>query len=333
CRVASMKIVVIHTGARSSVLRQTLNTREWEAYAGNATDITSALYALGHEAIRLTDGPSLVDSLIELRPDVAWICSGGIQGRDPATHLPGLLEMLGLDYVGSTPLPAGLADNKARAKVLLRDVGITTPDFSVVRAGTIPHSTVASDYPVVVKPVCGMCSCGVRRADNFTELQDAVAALQQRYRDDVLVERFVAGIDVTVSVLQEAGATLRCLPPVQRFFGGRDDPAFAHFALPHPQSQLREGPPVAADLTQFQHAAMSATAASAFAVLGLRHFARIDLRISDSAMWFLEANHKPDLTRTSLFALSAKLAGLDYHDLIRHILTTASQNPTGQGSG
>ena len=323
-----MKIAVIHTGAKSSVLRQTWGTREWEAYRDNATDITSALGALGHNAMRLTDGRTLVDSLSKVRPDVSWICSGGIQGHDPATHLPALLEMLGLDYVGSTPLPAGLADNKARAKALLRDAGVPTPDSSVVPAGTIPLSTVTSGYPVVVKPVCGMCSCGIVRADSFSELRHAVAALQRRYHDDVLVERFVPGIDVTVSVVQAVGGILRCLPPLQRFFGGRDDPAFAHFALPHPNSQLREGPPVPADLTEAQHAAVSTLAASTFAILGLRHFARVDFRIADSTIWCLEANHKPDLTRASLFALSAKLAGLGYHDLIRHILTTASQNLT-----
>jgi D-alanine-D-alanine ligase len=318
-----MRIAVISTGARSSVLRQTVNTREWEAYSENAADITSALSALGHDTIRLTDGRTLVDALTDAHPDMAWICSGGIQGHDPATHLPALLEMLGVDYVGSRPLSAGLADNKARAKALLRDAGIATPDFTIVRADTTPPATITSGYPVIVKPVCGMCSCGVHRADSLPALRHAVALLQQRYRDDVLVERFVAGIDVTVGVVEGAGTAVRCLPPLQRFFGGTDDPAFAHFALPHPHSQLREGPPVAADLSELQHAALCRMAASAFAVLGLRHFGRFDFRISDSTVWFLEANHKPDLTRTSLFTLSARLAGLEYHELIRDILTTA----------
>ncbi len=325
-----MKIAVIHTGARSAVLRQTSNTREWEAYRDNASDIAAALDALGHDVIRLTDGRTLVDSLSQVRPDLAWICSGGIQGRDPATHLPALLEMLGLDYVGSTPLAAGLADNKARAKALLRDAGVTTPEFSVVPAGTAPLETATSDYPVVVKPVCGMCSCGVRRADSFSEVRHAVAALQHRYDDAVLVERFVAGMDVTVGVVQAAGGALRCLPPLQRCFAGRDDPGFAHFALPHPQSQLREGPPVAADLTDAQRTALCTMAESAFAVLGLRHFARVDFRISDSAIWFLEANHKPDLTRTSLLAVSARLAGLDHHALVGAILESASASPAGR---
>jgi D-alanine-D-alanine ligase len=129
-----------------------------------------------------------------MRPDAAWICSGGIQGQDPATHLPALLEMLGLAYVGSTPLAAGLADNKAKAKALVRNAGITTPDFRVVPAGGTPSPTITSDYPVMVKPVCGMCSCGVFRADSFPELSRGVAALQREYHSDVLVERFVAGI-------------------------------------------------------------------------------------------------------------------------------------------
>jgi D-alanine-D-alanine ligase len=318
-----MKIAVISTGARSSVLRQTASTREWEAYLQNAADITSALDALGHEAIHLTDGRRLIDELTIAGPDLVWICSGGIQGYDPATHLPALLEMLGLDYVGSRPLAAGLADNKARAKALLRDAGIATPEFTVVPPGSVPAGGLATGFPVVVKPVCGMCSCGVQRVDSMRELRQAVAALQRRYRDDVLIERFVGGKDITVSVAGDA-TTLRCLPPLQRFFGGRDDPAFAHFPLPHPQARLREGPAAPAVLTEWQRAAVSTTAASAFKVLGLRHFARFDFRVAESGIWFLEANHKPDLTRTSLFANAARLAGIGYHELIQDIVGLAA---------
>ena len=320
-----MKIAVIHTGARSSVIRQTPNTREWEAYLDNALAITTALRDLGHDAVQLSDGLALIESLCELRPDVAWVCSGGIQGRDPATHLPALLEMLGVDYIGSAPLAAGLADNKAKAKAFLRGFGILTPDFSVVPAGAVLLSSTTSDYPVIVKPVCGMCSCGLFLANSFVELQHAVATLHERYRNDVLVEKFVSGTDVTVSVVQIAGGMPRSFPPLQRFFGDRDDPAFAHFELAHPNSQLREGRSVPAVLTEIQRAALSRVSESAFSALGLRHFARLDFRTSDSSIWYLEANHKPDLTPTSLFALSAKLDGLDYHNLIHHILTTASE--------
>jgi D-alanine-D-alanine ligase len=317
------KIAVIHTGDSSSVFRRTVNTREWEAYRDNAADIASALGVLGHEAIRLTDGRSLIAELSEQHPDLVWICSGGIQGRDPATHLPALLEMLGLDYVGSRPLAAGSADNKARAKALLHGLGVRTPEFSVVAAGAAPTRSVASRYPVVVKPVCGMCSCGVFRAASFSQLAAAVAALQRRYHDDVLIERYVDGIDVTVGVLQDAAGMLRCLPPLQRFFAARDDPKHAHFSLPHRNSELREGPPMAADLAETERQAVCAMAETAFRGLGLRHVGRLDFRISGSEIWFLEANHKPDLTRTSLLAMSARLAGLDHHELIGHILASA----------
>jgi D-alanine-D-alanine ligase len=111
-----MNIAVISTGEPSAVLRRTVSTREWEAYSQNAADIAAALAALGHAVVRLTDGPALVGALSHVRPDLAWVCSGGIQSRDPATHLPAVLEMLGLDYVGATPLAAGLADHKARGK-------------------------------------------------------------------------------------------------------------------------------------------------------------------------------------------------------------------------
>jgi D-alanine-D-alanine ligase len=313
---------VIHTAEPSAVLRRTVNTREWEGYRDNARDIASAIDALGHQAVRLADGRTIVDALSDEAPDLAWICSGGIQGRDPATHLPALLEMLGLEYVGSRPLAAGLADTKARAKAVVRAAGTRTPEFAVVREGAPPPPALEFGYPVVVKPVCGMCACGVIHTATRAELDAAVASLQRRYHDDVLIEQYVDGLDVTVSLLHDGSVS--CLPPLRRFFAPREDPAYAHFPLPHPSSQLREGPPVVADLSETERRALCAAAETAFAALGLRHFARLDFRIAGAEVWFLEANHKPDLTRASLFATSARLAGLDYPTLIGRILTAAS---------
>ncbi|HET8625242.1 MAG TPA: hypothetical protein VFM14_16905 [Gemmatimonadales bacterium] len=323
-----MKVAVVHTGDASAVLRRTWNTREWEAYRDNAAHIASALEVLGHDVIRLTDGRLLIDALSKLQPNVVWICSGGIQGHDPATHLPALLEMLGLDYVGSRPLAAGLADNKARAKAIVSAAGVRTPEFTVVSSGAAPAPAGLPGYPAMVKPVCGMCSCGVFRAADFSELEAAVGELQRRYAADVLIEQFVPGNDLTVSVLQDGSGSIRCLPPLQRFFADRDDPAFAHFDLPHPSSRLREGVAVAAELGDSMVQALSAMAKAAFAGLGLRHFARLDFRVSGSDIWFLEANHKPDLTRTSLFATSARLVGLNHPRLIAQILESAT-GPNG----
>jgi len=317
-----MRVAVISTGERSAVLRRTVSRREWEAYGENAADIAASLSSLGHEVVRLTDGRSLIDALGETCPHLAWVCSGGIQGRDPATHLPALLEMLGLDYVGSPPLAAGLADNKARAKVVVRDAGAHERKIGRRDAGISPAAIVTPACPVVIKPVLGMCSCGVRRAATPGDLERAVALLQQRYRDEVLIERYVEGIDVTIPVI-EVGNTVRCLPALQRFFAGRDDPAYPHFDLPHPRSELREGPAMPVALEAVQLDALRTMARTAFAALGLRHCARFDFRIAASGVWFLEANHKPDLTRASLFARSAALAGLTHEELIGVILSAA----------
>jgi D-alanine-D-alanine ligase len=174
----------------------------------------------------------------------------------------------------------------------------------------------------MVKPVCGMCSCGVKKAHNLQELRHAVAVLQRRYPDQVLIERLVDGFDITVPVLEARGVP-RCLPPLQRFFADRNDPACQHFLLPHPSSELREGRPIPAVLSHAQHRAACDVARAAFTVLGLRHCARIDLRLSGLTAWFLEANHKPDLTRNSLFAQSAALAGIEYEELIDRLLAGA----------
>jgi hypothetical protein len=102
-----MMIAVVSTGATSSVLRRTVATRDWEAYTSNAAEIGSTLEVLGHEVIRLTDGRVLVDALSATRPIWCGPAAAEFRATIPATHLPGLLEMLGVSYVGSRRLPAG----------------------------------------------------------------------------------------------------------------------------------------------------------------------------------------------------------------------------------
>lgn len=322
-----MRILVVRTGNTRQVLRESVQTREWTSYRNNSVSIRDALRELGHAVKVIPDGRRLSRRLAWFRPELAWVCSGGIQGRDPACHLPSALESLGIPYVGSTPLAAGIADNKLTAKALVSSAGIRTPRaVTVERNRPLPDFDLA--FPVVVKPIHGLCSCGIRKVEERRELGDAVAELQDRYGTSILIEEYIEGKDLSVPVLQRG--ELVAFPPLRRQFRWDVTRSDAHWRRPHPASQMLEGPASIAKLKSGEIENLSQAAIRACSVLGIRHFARVDFRYDGSEFFFIEANHKPDLRPTSLFAISAASIGVTYRHLIQSILEEAvrDQQPT-----
>lgn len=324
-----MITAVIRSGDYSRVINRTYNTREWEGYGENAACISDALRKLGHTCHILEDGLHLSQTLAELRPDLVWICSGGIQGRDSATHLPGQLEMLGIRYVGSTPLASGISDNKVLAKMLASQAGVPTPDFRVVRVGDPEISTLLfPPFPLIVKPVCGLCTCGVFKVERQEELLARIHELQERYHSDVLVETYVQGMDISVCCV-ETKEGLRFFPIMERFFKKNPPQDGITFNKQHPRAELYEAPAIRASLEQPIATQLEETARALFRLLQLRHFARIDFRVSGSDYFMIEVTHKPDLTRNSVFVKSAEFDGLPFDDLIALIVGASLRYTTG----
>jgi len=324
-----MITAVIRSGDYSRVIKRTFNTREWEGYEENAACISDALRRLGHTCHVLEDGIHLAQALSDLRPDLAWICSGGIQGRDSATHLPGQLEMLGIRYVGSTPLSSGISDNKVLAKALTAQAEIPTPNHWVVRRGDSDMASIPfPPFPLMVKPVCGLCTCGVFKVDRKEDLNARIHQLQERYHSDVLVESYVPGLDVSVCCV-ETKEGVRIFPIMERHFARHPPQNEGTFIKQHPRAELYEAPSTRASLEKSVTAQLEETARAIFRLLRLRHFTRIDFRVSGSDYFMIEVTHKPDLTRNSVFVKSAELAGLTFDELIAQIVETALRNSPG----
>lgn len=306
-----MRIAVIRPPAREDVVRRRVQVREWEGYEENARDICAALGDLGHEAIVLRDGSGLAASLRALTPDAAWVCSAGGQGRDPMAHLPAVLELMGLSYVGSLPLAAALADHKPTAKRLFRALGVPTP-----------ADGDACGFPCVIKPANGLAGCGVFLAHDEAQLHSHAAAVRARYGPDMLVERYIEGVDITLAMIEVDGR-IEFLAPLLRSVSWRSDDIPGD-ELEHPRSGLAEGPPaeLPAD-AGIDLAALRRHALAAFRGVRLRQLARMDFRVGPAGAFLLEANHKPDLRRAGLVATAARLAGLAYPELVRTLLDGA----------
>jgi D-alanine-D-alanine ligase len=195
-----MKIAVLK-GGRS--LERTVSLR-------SGAQAQDALRRLGHEVVPIDVGPELVAQLHEARPQAAFIALHGRDGEDGTVQA--LLETIDIPYTGSGPAACQGCTDKALAKRLLRAAGIPTPDFHSLRqdsfkelgaAGALPDIERALGFPVVVKPASGGSALGVKFAHSSEELPRALVGAFS-YDGKVVIERYVKGRDLAVSVL--AGA-------------------------------------------------------------------------------------------------------------------------------
>ena len=128
-----LRLAVIYAGAKSSdgaVINQTSNPRSWKSYEAVAHDIAQALGRLGCKHVSvIPEDMRLGERLRQEGIHMAWLNTGGVQGYDSAAHASAMLEMLGLPYIGHSPLSAATLDNKYVFKRQLRASGINTAPF------------------------------------------------------------------------------------------------------------------------------------------------------------------------------------------------------------
>jgi len=255
---------------------------------------------------------SLLSYLTNARPDVVWPALHGASGEDGA--LRGLLDFIGIPFVGSTSGAARLAWDKPTAKVLVSRAGIATPRwialsrdaFRELGAQSVLDSlTEELPIPLVVKPAQGGSAQGVTLVDDRLALPRAMVDAYT-YCDTALVEQKIVGTEIAVGILDTGDGPV-ALPAVEIqplsgvfSFEARYNAGETRFYTP-----ARLDPAIAARAAD--------VALLAHTTLGLRHLSRVDLIVDAAGTpWFLEANVLPGLTETSLLPLALEAAG---HDL------------------
>lgn len=255
---------------------------------------------------------SLLRHLRETRPDVVWPALHGASGEDGA--LRGLLDFIGVPYVGSRADAAHLAWDKPTAKTLVARSGVRTPTsitlprdaFRELGADAILEE-IADEFsgPLVVKPAQGGSAQGVTMVEDRDLLPRAMVDAYT-YWDVALVEQRITGTEIAIGIIDSGDGPV-ALPAVEieplsgvYSFEARYNAGETRFYVP-----ARVGEDVAA---RAAHAALAAHTA-----LGLRHLSRVDMIIDGTGTpWFLEANVLPGLTETSILPQALEAAG---HDL------------------
>jgi D-alanine-D-alanine ligase len=301
---------------------------EREVSLASGRRIAEALAGIGIETRSADIDPGLLPTLTDDPPDAVFLALHGPAGEDGAIR--GILDLLEIAYVGSGTDACRIAYDKPTAKAALRAARLVTPPaiavphttFRELGASAVLDRIVAQlGLPLVTKPAQGGGSAlGAAIVTDADSLPTALVSCFS-YGDTALVERFVDGIEVAVSVV-DTGAGPLPLPAVE--IVPTSGPLFDYAARYTPGRTEYHVP---ARLSDRQAAAVAQAAESAHRGLGLRDLSRVDIIVRDDVPHVLEVNVAPGMTETSLLPMAAVAADLDVGVLCQDLLHVAANRP------
>jgi D-alanine-D-alanine ligase len=304
-----------------------------EHYSAKTVEkVAKALEKGGHSVKVIEGGMNFIDEMKDFmpkvvageRPGMFFNMAYGIQGQNRYTHVPAMLEMLGIPYVGSGPEAHAVVQDKVMTKIVLQKNNIPTPGFWVF---STPEDTFDDlVFPVIVKPKMESTSMGMKVVDNWTDLKDAVAEQMEKYSQDILVEQFIPGREFAVGILGN-GSHIEVLPIVEIDLQG--NPNKIQTISDKKETPLDKICP--AKLTENQEAEMKRISLESFKKLGINDFARVDFRMDkDGNVYILELNSMASLGVTGSFVHAAKTAGYTYDSLINKIFDVSAMRYFGE---
>jgi D-alanine-D-alanine ligase len=285
--------------------------REISLLSGNA--VLAALKGAGIDAHAYDPAERSLYQLKHDGFDRVFIALHGRFGEDGTVQ--GALEVLGMPYTGSGVMASALAMDKWRTKLVWLASNIPTPRYRVVEADTDWWSVVAElGLPLIVKPAREGSTIGITRVTSVDRDELATAYVAAAKHDDlVIVEEFVAGTELTASILDE-----RALPLIRiEAPEGNYDYHNKYFS-----DDTKYFCPSGIDASLER--AIQAQSLAAFRVVGCSGWGRLDLIMKPDGRWtFLEVNTSPGMTAHSLVPMAARQAGLSFADLCVDILRGA----------
>jgi D-alanine-D-alanine ligase len=290
--------------------------REISLRSGKAC--ADALERLGFRATRIDVDRNVAAALAAAKPDVALNLLHGRPGEDGT--IQGLLEVLAIPYTHSGVLASALAMQKDRAKIVMREAGVPVPEGVVVNRLDAARAH-ALERPYVIKPIAEGSSVGVFIVtEAHTHPPQELTRSDWAFGEDVLVERYIAGKELTCAVMGEKALDVIEIVPTVKFYDyeAKYAPGGSKHLLPAPLKP-----------NVYQEARR--LAALAHRALGCRGVSRADFRYDDrmegtQGLVCLEVNTQPGMTETSLVPELAAFAGIPFEELVRWMVEDASLN-------
>jgi D-alanine-D-alanine ligase len=317
-RVATNKKLVTHYSSPFTRLRIGVlmggrsGEREISLRTGRA--VHKALLRRGYKAVAIDVDGSLPERLKRQKIELAFLALHGPGGEDGT--MQGFLETLGIPYTGSGVRASAMAMHKATTKMVLAAHGIPVPAGTVVRKGERAMKPARLTWPLIVKPAAEGSTIGISIVCKPSEWRAALARAHRHDREAV-VEAYVPGHEITVSVLKGSRGT-NALPTVEIVAPG----GFYDYAAKYTKGRSRYlcPAPLPAAVTR----RVTDLAVRSYDLLGCDGAARVDFRVTPKGKpYVLEVNTIPGMTETSLLPMAAAKAGMDYDTLTEKILESA----------
>ena len=279
---------------------------------------------------------NIIEDLVQLnlyQPDVIFnLCEGYREKSYFELHMAALWELLKIPYTGNPPLTLGISLNKVLTKKLLESKRIPTPMYQIYRQ--IPEKTYLS-FPLIAKPSCEDASLGITQdsvVNDFEQMCEIVKILLEKYKQPVLLEKYIEGREFNVSILGNNPPKILAISEID--FSQVDKKFYpitsyeAKWLTDHPL--YHKTPAICpAKISDELESKLKDTALRVYALLGGRDYGRVDMRVTSSgAIYVLEFNPNPDISLDAGYAKAIKTAKMTYNQFINFILHEALNRKT-----
>lgn len=293
--------------------------------------IKHGIESIGHECVFIEADENVAENIKLVKPDLVFNRSEGLKGESRESHVPAILEMLGIPYVGSNILTTSLALNKGWTKKILEYHKVRSPKFEIV--STIEEGEFDLAFPLILKPNEEGSSIGINE-DNVvhskSELQKKLIEMFKLYQQPILIEEFISGREISAGVIGNLNQGFEMLSLIEvdfskfpstvgEVFGQRAKTLYDdldHYICP-------------ATLDDSLKKLIEETTIEICKILDVKDFARLDFRLNkDNELYFLEINPLPgmdfDLESKdfSFYPYMAFKSGYTYDQLIEKIITS-----------
>ena len=299
-------------------------SREREISLKTGKAILKALHAKGYETCGIDVGQNIAEVLLKKKIDCAFLALHGKFGEDGT--IQGMLELMRIPYTGSGVLASALAMNKVMAKKVFHTERIPTPFFEVFHRSLLQKGStlrISLPLPVVVKPASEGSTIGVSIVKDEGALEAALKKAAE-YDEELLVEEFMKGKEITVGILDGLPLPIIEIVPRSGFYDYRSKYTKGETEYIIPARIPRE-----------KYLSAQEISLKAYRALGCSGCVRVDVMADeDHRPYVIDVNTMPGMTETSLLPKAASFAGIVFEDLVERILLGASlKTETGRNHG
>lgn len=295
-------------------------------------EVFAALEKQGHElSLHKLDGEdqSLL-AIARVKTDLVFNLTESYGGDDSKDmHLAAYLDLLGKPYTGSGPHALHLAQDKTLTKKIVRFHGLSSPTSVVSYKGKLDHAQDIH-FPLIVKPSDEDGSIGIDVGSLVTsvkELMERIEYIQDEFDAPALIEEFIEGREIYAAII--GNQKPEALPLVELDLSNLPEgvPKIAGYEVKferETEAYKKTKSAIAEDLDEEMTKRLQQTAVTAFQVLKLRDYGRIDMRLkADGSIYVIEANPNPWLSSSAEFAMAARKSGRTYPETIGEIVELA----------